>query len=366
MSSLPPVKILLVDDLDENLFALVTLLRRDNVELLTARSGREALELLLTHDVALALLDVQMPEMDGFELAELMRGTARTRRVPIIFVTAGARDARRVFRGYDVGAVDFLYKPVDPALLGHKVATFVALHQERLEREHIAAQLEETLRFNEMFVAAVCHDLRTPIANVLMAATLLDAQLTDEAARRTVARMRSSAGRTVAMLEQLEDLARARLGGGLAIDPRPMDLQTLAHAVLEELRLASPEHILRIEYEAGATTGTWDEGRLAQVLQNLVGNAIRHGSRDEGVTVHVGGNDASVTVEVHNGGAIAEEFLPHVFDPFRRRTESVREGLGLGLYIVQEIVRAHGGTIAVTSTRESGTTFRFQLPRAAG
>src|SRR6185312_10736222 len=104
-----PIKYLLVDDLEENLIALEALLRRDGVEILKASSGREALELLLAHDVALALLDVQMPEMDGFELAELMRGAERTRHVPIIFVTAATHEPQRVFQAYDAGAVDFLF-----------------------------------------------------------------------------------------------------------------------------------------------------------------------------------------------------------------------------------------------------------------
>ena len=112
-----PVKFLLVDDVEENLLALEGLLRRDGLELLKARSGPEALELLLVHDVALALLDVQMPVMDGFELAELMRGTERTRRIPIIFVTAGGIDSQRLFRGYETGAVDFLFKPIEPHIL---------------------------------------------------------------------------------------------------------------------------------------------------------------------------------------------------------------------------------------------------------
>ena len=122
------VKCLLVDDLEENLVALSALLRRDDVELLTARSGAEALELLLAHDVALALLDVQMPEMDGFELAELMRGSERTRHVPIIFVTAGPRDQHRLFKGYDAGAVDFLYKPIEPQVLRNKAEVFFQLY----------------------------------------------------------------------------------------------------------------------------------------------------------------------------------------------------------------------------------------------
>ena len=114
------VKCLLVDDVEENLLVLSALLRRDDVEILQARSGAEALELLLVHEVALALLDVQMPEMDGFELAELMRGSDRTRHVPIIFVTAGVRDYYRVFKGYETGAVDFLHKPIDPHIIKSK------------------------------------------------------------------------------------------------------------------------------------------------------------------------------------------------------------------------------------------------------
>ena len=114
-----PVKLLLVDDLEENLLALDALLSRDDLTLLKARSGIEALELLLVNDVALALVDVQMPDMDGFELAELMRGSERTRSVPITFVTAGGRESHRIFQGYDAGAVDFLFKPIDPHILRH-------------------------------------------------------------------------------------------------------------------------------------------------------------------------------------------------------------------------------------------------------
>lgn len=139
-----PVRVLAVDDIPENLLALEALLRDQGVELLQARSGIEALELLLVHDVALALLDVQMPGMDGFELAELMRGTERTRRVPIIFLTAVGTDERRRFRGYEAGAVDYLFKPVDPQVVRSKVEIFVELYRQRAELarqrdEHAAA-----------------------------------------------------------------------------------------------------------------------------------------------------------------------------------------------------------------------------------
>jgi PAS domain S-box-containing protein len=131
-----PVKVLAVDDVPENLIALEALLAQEGMELLTAASGMEALELLLVHDVALALLDVQMPGMDGFELAELMRGTERTRRVPIIFLTAVATDERRRFRGYETGAVDYLLKPVDPQIVRNKVEIFVELARQRQEIAH--------------------------------------------------------------------------------------------------------------------------------------------------------------------------------------------------------------------------------------
>ncbi|RYD42243.1 MAG: response regulator, partial [Verrucomicrobiaceae bacterium] len=128
-----PIKFLLVDDLDANLLALEGLLERDGLQLLKARSGHEALELLLLHDIALALIDVQMPEMSGFELAELMRGTERTRTVPIIFLTAGVVDQQRRIRGYETGAVDFLPKPIDPENLRNKADTFYELARQREE-----------------------------------------------------------------------------------------------------------------------------------------------------------------------------------------------------------------------------------------
>lgn len=124
-----PINFLLVDDLEENLLALEALLQRDGLVCLKARSGDEALELLLVHDVALALLDVQMPGMDGFQLAEFMRGAARARHIPIIFVTAGSADAQRRFRGYEAGAVDFIQKPIEADILRSKADVFFDLHQ---------------------------------------------------------------------------------------------------------------------------------------------------------------------------------------------------------------------------------------------
>lgn len=130
-ADLPPVKFLLVDDLEDNLLAMEAFLARDGLQIFSARSGFEALELMLVHDFALAMLDIHMPEMDGFELAELMRGNERTKKIPIIFVTAGTRDQHRTFSGYERGAVDFIYKPVEPYILRYKAETFFDLARSR-------------------------------------------------------------------------------------------------------------------------------------------------------------------------------------------------------------------------------------------
>jgi two-component system, sensor histidine kinase and response regulator len=335
--ALTPVKFLLVDDLDENLVALEALLARDQLQILKARSGREALELLLVHDVALALVDVRMPDIDGFELAELMRGSARTRTVPIIFVTAESSEEHRVFKGYDAGAVDFLQKPVDPRILRHKTETFFQLERQRL-------QLAETLRLNETFVAAVGHDLRNPLNAILMAAHLLEMSATDERTRQTVSRLRSSGKRMSAIIDDLFDLARVRLGGGVAIEPQESDLRVVAQRVVSEHQQAHPSRAIDFRTE-GDLAGRWDERRLEQVISNLVGNAERHGVTGAPIAVMAWGAGDAVTFSVQNQGVIPPDILPAVFDPFRSGRE------------------AHGGSVVVTSNEEEGTTVRVRLPR---
>src|SRR5262245_37580256 len=162
---------LLVDDLEENLTSLEAVLRREGLKLLKARSGDEALELLLQNDVALALVDVQMPGLSGFELAEFMRGNERTRRVPIIFVTAGSADSQRRFRGYEAGAVDFIQKPIEPDVLRSKAEVFLELYLQRqqitAQRDELAASseaLREADRRKDEFLATLAHELRNPLA----------------------------------------------------------------------------------------------------------------------------------------------------------------------------------------------------------
>src|ERR1700729_3468174 len=242
--TLAPIKCLLVDDLEENLLALSALLARADVEILTARSGSEALELLLVHEVALAFLDVQMPDMDGFELAELMRGSERTRRIPLIFVTAGAREKHRQFKGYETGAVDFIYKPIEPHILKNKAEVFFELYR---QRQLLAVELHdrtETLRLNEMFSALLAHDLRSPLSAMLASARLLQRRTQDQAALGAAARIVASGNRMARMIEDVLDLARARLGGGIIVKREPADFKALVGRGVRGNPAAGPGRVL--------------------------------------------------------------------------------------------------------------------------
>jgi PAS domain S-box-containing protein len=223
-------------------------------------------------------------------------------------------------------------------------------------------------RFRELFIGMLGHDLRTPLSAILTGTTLLHRRggLLDADAR-TVRRIYASGERMRRMIDQLLDFTRSRLGGGIPIAPGQVDIVDVVGPVAEELAAAHPETLVTLDADA-ETGGSWDADRLAQVFSNLISNAIQHGG---GAPVHVEvrGEGDEVKVSVHNRGAgIDQDLLPVIFDPFRRaerRGEGKKSGLGLGLYISQQIVVGHGGTIQVRSGVEEGTTFEVTLPRIA-
>ncbi|MEX3854734.1 response regulator [Paraburkholderia sp. BR10923] len=359
-----PVNILIVDDIAHNITALEALLARPDVAVLVADSGTAALDLLLKHEVALAILDVNMPGMNGFELAALMRGSPRTSHVPIIFLTATAQDASRTFRGYEAGAVDFLYKPFDPRILQSKVDVFVQLEQ---QKRQLAAQLVTTrqmLEANEMLMAVLSHDLRTPLGAVLASAEYLMRTAADEQAATVAARVKNSSLRMARMVDQLLNLARLQ-GGRLPLQPRSIDLATLCRSVIDEF--ASQKSGKQIVFTStGNTAGAWDTDLVWQAVSNLVSNALHHGAPDGDIGVEVDGDaEDCVRLKVSNRGTIPAEVYPHLFKAFGSNGNGARsrEGLGLGLHIVQEIARMHGGDVGVASSDEAGTTFTIELPR---
>lgn len=365
LPALERVKCLLVDDIEENLTALEALLQSDGIEILKAGSGPEALELLLQHsDVALALLDVQMPDMNGFELAELLRGSERTRHVPLIFITAGSRDARWQFKGYENGAVDFIYKPVDAHALINKANVFFELHRQRRALAHELEERTEALRLNEMYMAVLGHDLRSPLTAILTAAMVLQRDPGADKVQAMAAQVQNSGRRMGRMIEDLLDVARIRQAGGMPLQWVQVTLSDVVERAVRELQESNPERFVTVHMQ-GNLSGQWDEERLMQVASNLLGNAVQHGLAEQPVAVQMDGSQQEVVLlEIANAGTIPAALMEQLFNPFRERSHKPgrNQGLGLGLYIVQQIVLAHAGTIQVHS-QNGQTSFRVQLPR---
>lgn len=362
MTSTPvdAIKILVVDDLDQNLEAIEAVLTQPGLKILRARSGTAALELLLLEEVALALLDIRMPNMDGFELAELMRGAERTRDIPIIFMTAAWHDPIRIFRGYEAGAVDFLHKPLDPHILKSKVDVFVQLYSQKKRIEAQLGELQRALRLNETFAAVLGHDLRNPLNAIAMGAEVLLRSSTDEKMTTVATRIRSSTRRMAKMISQLLDVARIR-SGGVSLEMHRGDLMQLCNTMRDELEGDTGRVTIG---SSGDTAAMFDVDRMSQVFSNLIGNALQHSEPGSPVTVTLDGAKGEVvSVQIRNQGFIPPERLESLFEPFQTHGAS-KAGLGLGLYIASQIVRAHGGELNVRSSEADGAVFEFTIPRA--
>ncbi len=363
-----PINILVVDDIPQNLVAIEALLSRPGLALLKAASGAEALELLLAHEVALALVDVQMPGMDGFELAELMRGSERTRAIPLIFLTAASRETSYSFRGYEAGAVDFMYKPIDAQALISKVDVFVEMYRQRQQLSHRLEELQRALHMNEMFMAVLGHDLRTPLSVVMNGAMLLPMMTDHPKVAVTAQRIGGSAKRMAQMVDQLLDLARIR-SGDMQLKTARRDLAELCRAIADEF--GAPDRPSRVLVEAsGDAAAQVDAGIFSQVIANLVGNALQHGEPDHAVRVHVDGTAAhQLRLAVSNRGVIPAARLAGIFEPYQHRDDARKagQGLGLGLYTASTFVHAHGGQLDIASDAALGTTIAtVTLPRDGG
>jgi len=237
--------------------------------------------------------------------------------------------------------------------------------------ESITRFTEDLDKSKEMFLAILGHDLRSPMGAVLTSAKfMLDTNELEEPHLTLTTRIVSATTRMNHMVAALLDFTRSRLGGGIPIAPAAMNMGKLVHDVVNEVLAAHPTRKIRVNAR-GALKGEWDCERMTQVLTNLIGNAIEHGSQGTVVAVDVQGSDDEVTIAVHNRGvAIAEEQLDGIFSAMKRRPETTKSSgssvnLGLGLYIADRIVHAHKGTIRVDSSEEQGTTFTVHLPRKA-
>ena len=372
----PTAYVLAVDDVEANLVALEAVLSGMNLALLKANSGEEALELLLDHDeVALALLDVEMPGMSGFELAEFMRGMERTRQVPIIFLTAGDADSRRQFRGYEAGAVDFILKPVVPDVLRSKVQVFVDLHLQHRnvadERDGLATKAEalsEADDAKDQFLAVLAHELRNPVAALSSGLDLLERPRSEQRAVQIRAQMRRMVSHLSRLVEDLLDVSRIKQGK-FALRIAPLDLRDVVTLAVEGSRHAveAGNHRLALNVPDRPLIMDGDFSRLAQVVANLLTNAAKYTPNGGNLSLSVKPGEETYTISVADDGVgIPLEMQSIIFEKFAQVEDakgSAKGGLGIGLALVRELVDLHGGVITVTSEGQGkGSTFVVTLP----
>ena len=372
-----PVKFLLVDDLEENLLALEALLASEGLDLHKAQSGEEALELMLANEYALALLDVQMPGMDGFELAEFMRANERSRHIPIIFVTAGSGDEARRFRGYEAGAVDFIQKPIEADVLRSKANVFLDLYNQRrqitAQRDELAkltAALQAANQQKNRFLAVLAHELRNPLAVFSSGLNILDRGNSGRDLSQVRLSMRQNLNHVTRLVDDLLDINRIERGK-ILLRKQNVGLDEVLPAALElaEPAIVAANHRLTVETPDDAITLEVDPARFIQIISNIVGNAARYTPEGGDIGVKVSKADGFAIIEISdNGIGIPPSQQAQIFNMFEQSDNGlgvVGEGLGIGLALVKQLVELHGGEIFLQkSLPGEGSTFEVRLPLA--
>ncbi|HEY1817722.1 MAG TPA: response regulator [Kofleriaceae bacterium] len=391
--------ILVVDDSDTNLVAVEAALASLGHELVMAKSGAEALAHLLARDFALIILDVAMPQMDGFEVAKLVRSRARNSTTPILFVTGLAWQDEEVLRGYELGACDFLMKPIRAEVLRAKATVFIQLQERTLELhekaeelrraqtraherelevqrerfetellEHQMKQLAESDKRKDEFLAILAHELRNPLQPLQTAVELIEADTTKPVpprVRNIIQRQVHYIGRLV---DDLLDVARFQTG---KLELRK-ELVHLDKLVEEAVSAAMPAaetrgHQLTVG-GSGAPTVHGDPVRLVQIVSNLLSNAIKYTPPNGRIRVEYGIADGRAFARVvDTGRGIVPAVLPKIFEMFvqERVAESGAGGLGLGLGLAKRLVELHNGEIFASSPGpDKGSTFELRLPLA--
>lgn len=374
------VEVLIVDDLPENIQALEALIDNENIEIFSATSADEALELVARRSFGLLLLDVQMPVTSGFELAKIIRSVKKYRNIPIIFVTASQMDHRLIYEGYESGAVDLMFKPLDPNVVRAKVGIFVEMAQQRALLEE---KLEEVKRLRveaeaaniakSQFLASMSHEIRTPLAAVLGFSELLYSHNnTPEKNDELKAIIKRNGSLLMRIIEDVLNFSKIE-AGQLDLEYKHFDIGSFFKDIESNLLLRAEEKGLSLitKYDdniKGAYQG--DPLRLKQVLLNIIGNSIKFTDRGN-VWVTVKTQEANrdsgrqkfiVTVE-DQGVGIAPERVSRLFKPFMQADSSTQRlfgGSGLGLVIARQIALAMGGDIELVRSHPGvGTTFQI-------
>ncbi|TGK02058.1 hybrid sensor histidine kinase/response regulator [Leptospira selangorensis] len=366
-------KILIVDDRPENLVALETVLKDLDVELIRALSGNEALKATLHNDFALALLDIQMPEMDGYELASILREEEKTARLPFIFISAVYTDNLNVFKGYERGAFSFITKPFEPQILRNKVKFFVDKHLQEISlhilNEDLKKKNDELENANkelDAFCYSVSHDLRGPLRAIEGFAKILHEDHIKDLNEDAKHLLDVIVGSTQKMDQLIDSLLLLSRTGKKEITKTIVNISELVQHTLYELQSHAQNGKTKILVgELSPALG--DVSLLSQVFVNLISNAIKYSSKKEEPIVEIGCNQSNgenVYFVKDNGAGFNMKYQNRLFGVFQRLHDNRDfEGIGIGLAIVHRIITRHGGKVWAEGEVGKGATFYITLPQ---
>ncbi len=367
-----PSRVLIVDDYPEMRKLLQVVLRRQNVEVESCGNGRDALAKVRESQPDLIMLDIMMPEMDGYEVLEVLRSQPETAEVPVIMLSA-LGETVDVVRGLQFGANDYLTKPFKEAELIARVETQLKLKHLQDQRRADLKQLQELDRLKDRFLMVVSHDLKGPLGTVLSAAQALEASaaagMLDVGSIQQVAGMIQISVSTMQSI--IDDFLNLQVikAGAVPLDLQPISLNILCGAAVEQFRYQALDKgiTLQEDLDPAMPDCNGDADRLIQVLNNLISNALKYSPSGASVTVRTCAGDEWLRVEVEdNGPGIREEEMPLLFREFTRLRNIPTNGessSGVGLSITRRLVEIHGGQVGAESTPGVGSIFWFALPR---
>lgn len=365
--------ILIVDDRPENLISLQKVLQTHNFEVDTASSGEEALKKVLKNNYVLIILDVQMPNMDGFEVAEAISGFSKAKDTAIIFLSAVNTELKFITKGYLSGGLDYITKPVDINVLLLKIKTFYRIYEQNRKLNEVQEKLLEEIEFRKQaehkkdeFISIASHELKTPLTSVKGYIQLLQRSLNRD--DKTMAQ--NHLEKASVQLEKLNDLIVDLLdiskieSGKMKFNMKSFCADNMVNNAIEMLQQSNPDFkITKIGKSDEIIFG--DEMRLEQVVINFITNAIKYAPGTNQVNVTINIKDEKLYLAVKDFGiGISKEQQHKIFDKFYRVEENSNRfnGLGIGLYICSEIINRHGGTIGVNSVPDEGSEFYFIVP----
>jgi signal transduction histidine kinase len=365
--------ILIVDDRPENLISLQKVLQAHNFEVDTASSGEEALKKVLKNNYVLIILDVQMPDMDGFEVAEAISGFSKAKDTAIIFLSAVNTELKFITKGYLSGGLDYITKPVDINVLLLKIKTFYRIYEQNRKLNEVQEKLLEEIEFRKQaehkkdeFISIASHELKTPLTSVKGYIQLLQRSLNRD--DKTMAQ--NHLEKASIQLEKLNELIVDLLdiskieSGKMKFNMKSFDADNMVNNAIEMLQHSNPDFkITKLGQTDEMIFG--DEMRLEQVVINFITNAIKYAPGTNQVNITINIKDEKLYLAVKDFGiGISKEQQDKIFDKFYRVEENSNRfnGLGIGLYICSEIINRHGGTIGVNSVPDEGSEFYFIVP----